>query len=120
MKGLRFVFALCLVFLTVVIGNQKIAVSGEERKLNNILKVTNVAEAFYQEGIQLNLSQEHSSDDFSIGGKLPVVYDFPESGEKLFIYEFSSVDKVYEAINKITKEGTLKDISGFDELLKGV
>jgi len=119
MNGLRYLVALCFIFLTAVIGIQGAAVNEKEKASHPFIKTTNVAEAFYQEGIELSLSRDRSPADFVINGKLPVIYDFPASGEELFIYEFSSIDKEHEAISKITQEGTLKNIPAFAELQKG-
>lgn len=119
MNGLRYLVALCLVFLTAVIGIQGVSVTEKEKAADLFLKTTNVAEAFYQEGIELSLSHDRSPVDFVINGKQPVIYNFPASGEELFIYEFSSIDKEHNAINKITQEGSLKDIPAFAELQKG-
>ncbi len=115
MNGLRYIISLCLVIFTVIIGLQGTAAYEDQKKADMILRTTDVVETFYQEGIKMNLSQELSPVDFVINEKMPVIYEFPGSGEKLFIYEYPTIEKRNEALAGIYNEGSLERIKGFSK-----
>ncbi|RNC29801.1 MAG: hypothetical protein AWM53_00019 [Candidatus Dichloromethanomonas elyunquensis] len=112
MDGLRYIFGLGLIFFAVMIGLQ----SGTNQQGKDLLKTTDVVEAFYQKGTKLTLSQDLSPSDFRVGNKMPVIYNFPGSGEKLFIYEFSDINKRNNALMEIGSQGSLDNTEGFKRL----
>ncbi len=115
MNGLRYVIGLCILIFTVIVGLQ--GVGGYEKNEHELLRTTNVAEAFYQEGIEISLAQDLSPQDFILEGKLPVIYGFPGSEEKLFIYEYQNVEQRNKALTGIHNKGTLEKTKGFSHMV---
>ncbi|NLI93184.1 MAG: hypothetical protein GX434_13670 [Peptococcaceae bacterium] len=114
MNGLRYVFGLCLVFFAVIIGLQ--SGNGNTGNGKDLLRTTDVVEAFYQHGTEITLSHDLSPAEFLIENKLPAIYEFPGSGEKLFIYEFSDMNRRNEALAGIYQQGSLDSTEGFRRL----
>lgn len=113
MNGLRYVVGLCLVFLAVVIGLQS---AGNREKGDDLIKTTDVVEAFQRDGVKIALAQDLSPGDFYIDNKMPAIYEFPGSGEKLFIYEFPNINVLNQALNRVNAQGSLENNAGFKQL----
>lgn len=116
MNGLRYLISLCLVIFAVIIGLHGITASEDQKKEDMVLRTTDVVETFYQEGIKMNLALELSPVDFVINEKMPIIYEFPGSREKLFLYEYPTIEKRNEALAGIYNEGALEKTKGFLKL----
>lgn len=115
MAALRYLIGLCIVFFTVIIGLQSGYASVSEETAARV-RTTDVVQAFYNQGIEITLDQSLSPVDFQIQNKTPVIYQIPGSKEKLFIYEYTTIEQRNKALGSIYNEKSLEKTKGFNRL----
>lgn len=115
MNALRYLSGLCIIFFTVIVGLQSGYASGDEENAARV-RTTDVVQAFYNQGLEINLDQSLSPVDFQILNKTPVIYQIPGSKERLFIYEYTTIEQRNKALGSIYNEKSLENSKGFSRL----